>query len=164
MTEFLSFTPSTVIFAILNLLLIVWFFKHFLFARVNKILEDRQNQIDSSLDEAELAKQNAAMLEQEYSEKMAVAKEQAAEIVKDATKKAQKRSDEIITDARNEANAVMVKAIDEIEREKKRAVNQMKDEISEIAFMVASKVVDRELTQNDNDRLIEEFINNVGEL
>ena len=66
--------------------------------------------------------------------------------------------------AKNEAAGIVAKANEDIEREKKRAVNQIKDEISEIAIAVAEKVVEKEITTKDNDRLIEEFIENVGEL
>ena len=66
--------------------------------------------------------------------------------------------------AKNEAAGIISKANEDIEREKKRAVNQIKDEISEIAIAVAEKVVEKEITTKDNDRLIEEFIENVGEL
>ena len=58
----------------------------------------------------------------------------------------------------------MDRATSEIEREKKRAVNEIKDEISDMAFMVATKVIEKEINKSDNERLIDDFINNVGEL
>ena len=58
----------------------------------------------------------------------------------------------------------MDKAYVEIEREKKKAVNEIKDEITDIAFEAAKLVVEKEINQQDNERLIEEFINNVGEM
>ncbi len=79
-------------------------------------------------------------------------------------KKAQQRSDEIIFDAKNEASSIVEKANADIEKEKKRAINDIKDEISDIAFMVASKVVDKEMKSSDNEKLVEDFIKNVGEL
>ena len=85
-------------------------------------------------------------------------------IITEATKKAQVRSDEIIAEARSEASSIMDKAYVEIEREKKKAVNEIKDEITDIAFEAAKLVVEKEINQQDNERLIEEFINNVGEM
>ena len=52
----------------------------------------------------------------------------------------------------------------EIEREKKIAVNQIKNEITDIAFLAAAAVVEKDMTGEDNERLIEKFIDNVGEM
>jgi F-type H+-transporting ATPase subunit b len=74
------------------------------------------------------------------------------------------RADEIIDEARVEAKGIRTNAENEIEREKKIAVNAIKDEISQIAFSAAAAVVEKDLTSEDNERLIEKFIDNVGEV
>lgn len=160
----MSFTPGTAIFTIINLIILTLFLKHFLFDKVNKVLEDRQKEVSDAFDEAEKASQNAKQLESQYNDKILQAKEESASIVKAATQKAQVRSDEIIADAKNDASALMDKANSEIAREKKRAVNEIKDQISDIAFSVAEKVIEKEVDKKDNDRLIEDFIKNVGDL
>ena len=89
-------------------------------------------------------------------------KEESAEMVKAASKRAQLRSDEIIAEARNEAAGIVTKANADIERERKRAVNKIKDQISDMAVDIAGKVIGREVsTDEEQDRLIDEFI---GEL
>ncbi len=163
-TEFVSFEPNTAILSLLNLLVLFLFIRHFLFGRINKVLEDRQHEVSKAFEDAEAATEKARQLEDEYSLKISTAKEESAEIVKNATQKALTRSDEIIFQAKNEATSILAKANTDIEREKKRALNQMKDEISDIAFMVASKVVEKEIDNKENDKLIEDFINSVGEL
>ena len=163
-TDFLTIEPGTIIFTLINLLILFLFLRHFLFGKVNAVLESRQEEVQKAFDDAEKATAVAKQLEEEYNQKMLKAKEESAEIIKNATKKAQLRSDEIIVDAKNEAGSIVNKANSDIEREKKRAINQMKDEISDMAFMIASKVVEKEIDEKDNEKLIEEFINNVGEL
>ena len=163
-SEFLTIEPGTCIIAILNLLILFFVFKKFLFKKVNAVLISRQEEVQKAFDDAEIASAKAKQLEDEYKDKISQAKEESAEIVKSATQKAQHRSDEIISQAKDEAGSIITKAHTDIEREKKHAINQMKDEISDIAFMVASKVVEKEISSEDNDKLIEEFINNVGEL
>ncbi|MBQ2581444.1 MAG: F0F1 ATP synthase subunit B, partial [Ruminococcus sp.] len=74
------------------------------------------------------------------------------------------RADEIIDEARVEARGIRTNAENEIEREKKIAVNAIKDEISQIAFSAAAAVVEKDLTSEDNEKLIEKFIDNVGEV
>lgn len=165
MTEgLMSINPGTMVFTIINLLILVLFLRHFLFDRVNKALDDRQKEVTDAFEEAEEASKRAKELESNYNSKISLAKEESAEIVKQATKKAQIRSDEIVSDAKKEASAITEKANSEIEREKKRAVNEIKDEISDIAFSVAEKVIEKKVDREDNDRLIEDFIKNVGEL
>ncbi len=164
MTGLMSINPGTVVFTIINLLILMLFLKHFLFGKVNKVLDDRQKEVKDAFDEAEQASKKAKELEIQYNTKISQAKEESAEIVKQATQKAQTRSDEIVADAKHEASAIMDKANSEIEREKKRAVNEIKDQISDIAFSVAEKVIEKEVDKKDNDRLIEDFIKNVGEL
>ena len=92
------------------------------------------------------------------------AKEESAQIIQTATRKTQQRSDEIISEARTEAKGLVDNASREIEREKKIAVNQIKNEITDIAFSAAAAVVEKDMTGEDNERLIEKFIDNVGEM
>ncbi|MGN0654090.1 MAG: F0F1 ATP synthase subunit B [Oscillospiraceae bacterium] len=162
--EFLSIDLGTIIGTLLNTLILFLVIKHFLFGKVNQILDDRKKYVEDTYSEADKAKENAKALEAEYDEKLRAAKEESADIIRNATVKAQQRSDEIVFAAKNEAAGIISRANEDIEREKKRAVNQIKDEISDIAIAVAEKVVEKEITSKDNDRLIEEFIENVGEL
>ena len=161
-TDFFSIDLGTIIPTLLNTIILFLILKHFLFGRVNKVLEDRKSAVAKTYGDADAALENAQKLETEYSQKLEKAKEESAEILKNAAKKAQQRSDEIIDEAKSEASAIMAKAGSEIEREKKRALNQVKDEITDIAYNMAAKVVGREVSEADSDRLIEEFIDNVG--
>ena len=163
-TEFMSIDLTTIIATLLNTLILFLVLKHFLFDKVNKVVGERQKEIQDSYDRAEEAEKNAQKLEADYNEKIGQAKEESAEIIRDATKKAQARADEIIDEARGEAKGIRVNAENEIEREKKIAVNAIKDEISQIAFSAAAAVVEKDLTSEDNEKLIEKFIDNVGEV
>ncbi len=163
-TDFMSIDLTTIIATLLNTLILFLVLKHFLFDKVNKVIDDRQKEIQESYDRADEAEKNAQKLEADYNEKIGQAKEESAEIIRDATKKAQVRADEIIDEARVEAKGIRTNAENEIEREKKIAVNAIKDEISQIAFSAAAAVVEKDLTSEDNEKLIEKFIDNVGEV
>lgn len=162
-TEFLSIDPTTIIATLLNTLILFLILKHFLFNKVNQVINDRREEVANSYEEANETKVRAAKLENEYTEKLALAKEESAQILKDSAKKAQKRSEEIVDEAHKEAQGIIDKAHSEIELEKKRAVNQVKDEITDIAFSAAAAVVGKEISKEDNDKLIESFINDVSE-
>lgn len=163
-TEFLSVSPTTIIATLLNSLILFLVLKHFLFDKVNKVIQSRKDEVAETYKQADEAKENALKLEAEYDSRLSGAKEESAQIIQAATKKAQQRSDEIINDARTEAKGLVDNAQREIEREKKIAVNQIKDEITDIAFSAAAAVVEKDMTGEDNERLIEKFIDNVGEI
>ncbi len=164
MLEILSIDIGTIIFTWCNLLILFLVFKKFLFGRVHKILEDRQNDVTEVYNKADESLEHAKNLETEYTALMQNAKEESAEIIKTASKKAQVRSDEIIADAKKEAGAILARADEDVEREKKRAQNELRGEISELAVMVAQKIVEKEISEEDHDRFINDFIENVGDL
>ncbi len=161
--EFFGIDLTTIIGVLLNTLILFLIFKKFLFDKVNAVLDQRNSAVAKTYEEADKTLENAKQLEVEYTEKLAAAKEESAEIVKNATKKAQTRSDEIIADAKEEARNIVDKANADIEKEKKRAVNQIKDEISDIALSIASQVVSKEIDEKTHEQLIESFIDEIGE-
>ena len=162
-TDFLSINLTTIIATWLNLLILFLVLKHFLFDKVNKVMEDRKNEVAETYKKADEAEERAKKLKQDYEQRISGAKEESAQIIQAATRKAQQRSDEIIAEAKVEAKGIAEQARNEIEREKKIAVNKIKDDITDIAFQAAQAVIEKDLTSEDNERLIGEFIDNVGE-
>ncbi|MGN0642410.1 MAG: F0F1 ATP synthase subunit B [Huintestinicola sp.] len=161
--DFFSIDPGTIVGVLCNTLILFLLFKKFLFAPVNKIIEERKAQVSKTYEEADSALEKAKTMESEYTEKLALAKEESAEIIKTASKKAQQRSEEIISDAKNEASDILRKANSDIEKERKRAVNRIKDEISDIAVNIAEKVISKEISPDEEqERLIDEFIDGIG--
>ncbi|MBE6852841.1 MAG: F0F1 ATP synthase subunit B [Ruminococcus sp.] len=166
MPEFLSFLSidyGTIILVLINTFILFMVIKHFLFGRVNKILEERQADVKNTYEEADKSMAHARELETNYNELLASAKDESAEIVKNATKKAQVRSDEIISNARTEASNLISRANDDIAHEKQRAMSEMKNEISSIAMMMAEKIIQKEINRKDHEALINDFIENVGD-
>lgn len=160
--DFFSIDPTTIVASICNVLILFFVIKHFLFDKVNAVLESRKTEVAKTYEDADSALNNAKQLESEYTEKLSAAKEESAEIVKNATRKAQSRSDEIIAEAKDEARGIVDKANADVEKEKKRAVNQIKDEISDMAISIASHVVSKEIDGKTHEKLIESFIDEIG--
>ena len=162
--DFISIDPVTIIGVLCNTLILFLVFKKFLFGRVKAVMDQRNQQISKTYEDADSALKNAKDMEAEYTEKLAAASQESAEMVRNASLKAQKRSDEIIGEARAEAQNIITKANADIEKEKKRAVNQIKDELSDIAVSIAEKVVSRNIeSDEEQDRLIDEFISGIGD-
>ncbi|MBQ3920218.1 MAG: F0F1 ATP synthase subunit B [Oscillospiraceae bacterium] len=160
--EFFSIEPTTIIGTLINTLLLLLVVKKFLFEPVNKILDERKAEVSKTYEEADAALANARSLEEEYTQKMSAAKEESAELIRNATKRAQDRSDEIIAAAKSEAQGMMERAGQDIERERTKAISGVRDEISDIAVSIAEKVIGRNVSSDsDQDRLIDEFISSI---
>ena len=151
------------LFVLLNTLTIFFVAKKFLFGPVMKIIADRQKEIDDMYEAAGAAKENAAAMETEYKQKLSVAAETSERMVKEAVARGQSREEEIIRQANREADAIRDKAAADIAMEKKKAINDAKDEISEMALAIAGKVVGRELNAADQASLLDHFIEELGE-
>ena len=161
--SFLGVNPWTALFILLNTLTIFFVAKKFLFGPVMKMIEDRQNEIDTMYTDADSAKAQAETLRAEYQEKLAQAQQTGERIVKEATARGQARQEDILRQANAEANAIRQKAEADIAQEKKKAINDAKDEISVIALSIAGKVVGRELDSADQGRLVDQFIEQLGD-
>ena len=160
--SFIGVNFWTALFTLLNFIILFLVAKRFLIGPVLAIIESRQKEIDDMYLEAGSAKDNALALEEEYKQKLSVATETGERIVKEAVARGQAREDEIIRTANAEASAIMDKAAADIAQEKKKALNDAKDEISGLAMAIAGKVVGRELNEADQSALIDSFIDELG--
>lgn len=155
--------PWTMIAQICNLFIQIFLFKKFLFNPVKKIVTQRQEQVNGVYGEAAKAEAEAKASKEEYQALLANAKNEAAEMLRSATASAQSRSESIIREAKDEAAAIRAKANTDIELQKKKALNDIKDDISGIALSIAAKVVQKEINEKDQEAIIGEFIEKMGE-
>ena len=159
----LGVNPWTALFALANFLFLFFMLRKFLFKPVMKMIDDRQKEIDGLYKDAEDAKKDAQAKQREYDRKLSAAQQTSEQLVREAVARGQSREEEILRQANAQASAMMDKAADDIAREKKKAVNDAKDEISVIALSIAGKVVGRELNDADHARLVDGFIEELGE-
>ena len=153
----------TALFTLLNFLAVLFVGKKFLWGPVMKMIQDRQQEIDDMYTEADTARVSAKAMEEEYKQKLSAAMETGERIVKDATARGQAKEEEILRQANAEASAMLSKAAADIAMEKKKAINDAKDEISGMAMAIAEKVVGRELNVQDQERLVDSFIDALGD-
>ena len=153
----------TALFILLNTLIIFFVAKKFLFGPVMKIITDRQQEIDDMYSQAGSAKEEAEKLQEEYQEKLSHAAATSERLMKEATVRALGREEEIVRQANEWADAIRAKATADIAQEKKKALNDAKDEISVIALAIAGIVVGRELDAADQAKLVASFIEELGE-
>ena len=153
----------TFVAQICNLMIQLVIFKKLLLNPVKKVIAERKAKADSQIADAEKLRTEAEAMKAEYEQNLQNARNEANQIVASAQKTAAARSDELLGEARAQAAALKQKAEADIAQERKKAVNEAKDEIGGMAMGIASKVVEREIKEADHKDLIDEFIKNVGE-
>lgn len=158
-----DFKYWTFIAQICNLLIQMLLFKKFLFKPIKAIIEKRRLEVGQIYNEAEEARVAAEHDKAEYSHKLLAANEEASQIVRNAAERAGKQGGEILQEAQNKAQSLLKKADEDIAQEKIKAMNEIKNDISQMALDIAQKVVEREIRPEDHKALIEEFIASVGD-
>lgn len=152
----------TMLFAWCNLLILYLFLRKLLFNPVKNMIDSRQKEIDDMYAEAEKSREDAAVMRADYEEKISRANEESEEIVKKAIRRAQLREEEILHEAGDKAARVMKRAEEQVELEKKRMINEIKNEVSEMAIDIAGAVIERDVSREEHEALIDEFIRTMG--
>ncbi len=161
--EFLNINFFTALFTLVNTLLLFFVLKKKLFHPVMKMIRDRQQEIDDMYDQADKATKNAQALQSEYEQKLSQAAATGERLVSEAMARGQSREEEILRQAQQKAEAIRAKAEQDAARERKKVLNEAKDEISVIAVDIAGKVVGRQMNDEDQSRLVDDFIRRLGE-
>lgn len=155
--------PLTLIANICNLFIQMLIIKKFFLDKIVAVLDQRRSAADKEITDAEKAKQEAMEIKKTYEDNMLQANAKANEILTTAQKTATERSDKIIGEAQQAAAQIKSKASADIAQEKKKAINDAKNEISGLALAIAGKVVEKELAEEDQASLIDRFIDELGD-
>ena len=161
--SFIGVNFWTALFTLLNFLALFFVARHFLIGPVMQLIQARQKELNDMYVDADNAKTEAEALQAEYQLKLDDAQATSERIVKEAIARGQAREEEILRQAREHADHIREQANADIAMEKKKAVNDAKDEISIMAIAIAGKVVGRELNAADHSRLVDDFINELGD-
>lgn len=153
----------TFLFQLANFLILFLILKHFLFQPVTQFMQNRENEIKNQINSAKSLEEKANALKAEYEAKLARAEEEGKELIKTHIQRGENRAFEIIKAAESDVDSMKLHAHRELETERIKAVNELKDQISELAVLAASKVIEKDLKERDHKDLIDKFINEVGE-
>ena len=154
--------PVTLIAQICNLFIQLFLAKKLFLDKVKAILDQRREAADKEITDAQAARAEAEAIKQTYEQNMKEARAKADDLLLNAQRTANSRSEEIIGQAQQAAAQIKQKAASDIEMEKKKAINDAKNEISGLALAIAGKVVARELNAADQEQMIDRFIDELG--
>lgn len=147
----------------INVIILFIFLSYVLFNPVKNLLEERKRKVRNDQDIAIKEKEDAIALKAEYDEKLKNINKEAELILNDARKQALKNETKIIDEAKSEAGKIIERANNEVELEKKRVVDEMKQEMIAIASLMAGKVVAGAIDTKVHDTLIDDTIKEMGD-
>ncbi|TCX48747.1 MULTISPECIES: F0F1 ATP synthase subunit B [unclassified Dehalobacter] len=148
---------------LLSFLLLVWILKKFAWTPIMNMMEKRRQGIENNLAQAEQERKEAERIRLEYQQEMRQTRQQAQEIIEKATKSSEQRAEEIILEARKETEKIKQSALADIERERDRAIADVKAQVADMSVAVAEKIIRQKLDITGQEALIEQFIQEVGD-
>jgi F-type H+-transporting ATPase subunit b len=154
----------TLVAAILSFLLLVWLLAKFVWKPLTNMMENRRTNIEEMLTQAENERQQAENIKREYQAEMQQARQEAQEVIANATKVSEIRAKEILDASHAEAEKIKKSALMEIERERDRAVAEVKAQVADLSVLVAEKIIKQKLDTKGQGQLIKQFIQEVGEM
>ncbi len=166
-SRLIEFSPRTLFewaVMVVNLFVIIGVLSYFLFKPVGKFLSDRTERIKNQINDAKDQSIQATELRTQYETKLALIEQEAAEILRNARTKAKQNEQEIISAARDEADEIRKRSHIENQLEQERIKDEMKKEMIEVATMMASKFVATSMDDVKQNELINEIINEAGDV
>ncbi len=152
-----------IIFQLVVFIVLLALLRKFAFGPIMGIMKQRENHIANEIDSAEKNHQEAKKLAEEQREFLKKSRVEAAELIENARKLGEEQKEGIIQAARDEANRLKESAKQEIITEKELAVTALREQVASLSVLVASKVIEKELSLEDQEKLINEYIQEVGE-
>ena len=153
--------PGLFIWTILTFLVLLWLLAKFAWRPLLQALETRQELIRKSLDDAQEARRELERLHVESAQILKEARVQADSIITQTRADGERLREEMRQKARTEADTVVRNAERQIQLETARALQQIRHEAADLSVMIASKLIQRNLSKEDNERLIEDALNQV---
>jgi F-type H+-transporting ATPase subunit b len=150
---------SLVSFAVL--FVVMW---RFALPPITKMLDERAEKIKDSLEQAEQTRVEAERLLSEYKEQLAEARLESNRVIEQGRKVAETMKDEIVAKANEEREAILARAREEIEGEKRVALAELQASVADLSVAVAGRIIGSELSAKDHAALIEKYVAEVGSL
>ena len=153
--------PGLFIWTILTFLVLLWLLAKFAWRPLLQALESRQELIRKSLDDAQEARRELERLHVESAQILKEARVQADSIITQTRSDGERLREEMRQKARTEADTIVRTAERQIQLETARALQQIRHEAADLSVMIASKLIQRNLSKEDNERLIEDALSQV---
>jgi F-type H+-transporting ATPase subunit b len=158
----MSGNPFTIVVTIINFFILMAILKHFLFDKVNNIVEARNSEVKDTLSKANSDRKAAELLKIENEKNLEKSKTDGRKIVENYKEKAEKLSEKIKSEASTDAELTRERARKDIEREKEKAESEIKNQVIDLALLLSSKALESSIDEKQHRKLIQDFISKVG--
>jgi F-type H+-transporting ATPase subunit b len=157
----LDIVPGLMLWTILTFVILLVVLKKFAFGPIQNLIDQRREAIAESIGAAEDTRREAERLLAEYRESIANAKREAEEIIDRAHKVGETTKTDILNDAREQAHKEVESARGQIQRETRKAIQELKDQVADLAILAAGKVTSKSFNKEDHLRLVDEALSEV---
>lgn len=127
------------------------------------VMEKREQLVNEQIDSAEKTRKEADAFINEQRKELEKARVEAQKIIDQAKKLSEQQAQDIIQQARENAERVKDSALAEIQREKEQAVTSLREQVASLSVLVATKVIEKELDAKEQEKLVQEYLKEVGE-
>ena len=158
-----GFNSGDVIFQLIMFIVMLAIVKKFAWGTIMGMMKQREEFVANEIDSAEKSRQEAAKYLEEQRVLLKEARTEAQELIENAKKQADIQREDIIVSARSEAGRLKESAKLEIEQQKENAVAAIKEQVASLSVLIASKVIEKELSEKDQQKFINDYIQEVGE-
>ncbi len=147
---------------IVNIVILFLFLRWLLYKPITKFLANRTNEIQKQIDEAAQKYSDAEQLKARYDEMMHNAQDLATELINKGKHVADEQARQIVAEAEEAAEEIRTRTDRHIESQKQQAVVEMRQEVTKMAIQIAEKVLEREVSYEDNKNIINKFFEKVS--
>ncbi len=144
-------------------ILLIYLVSKFAWGPVMDMMQKREDYVANEIDAAEKSRAEAEKASKEAVEQLQQTRQEAQQIIEDAKTAGVKQEQDIVASAKKEAERIKQSAQEEIQNEKDKAIQALQDQVASLSVLIASKVIEKEISAQDQDKLIEEYIKQVGE-
>jgi F-type H+-transporting ATPase subunit b len=151
------------LYQLLAFFILMALLRKFAWGPILGVMKQREELIANEIDTAEKNRKDAEKYLEEQRKEVQQAREEAQTIVDNAKKLSETQGQDIVNSARDEANRAKESALAEIQREKEQAVTELREQVASLSVLIATKVIEKELDEKEQEKLIQEYLKEVGE-
>ena len=154
---------STFLMILFNLVILYFILKKYFFEKIHNFMLARENTIKDAFDIADATNKKAVEKLESYNKRIAQVENEGREIIRKAKVRADDQAKQILDEANQKANNILMQAEKEIQRQQVKAIAEMKKEVSELALMAAEKILERNLQETgDQEEIIDNILKEAG--
>lgn len=159
----LDFNPYTILFTLINLIVLWLFLRHFLFDKITAILDNRTKAVQDELTQAAQEKTEAEKCRQEYEQQLDRSREEIAELLAQSKAQAQQEYDAVLASAQKDAQHLMETTRKQLAAEREAMLRGARREVAQLALLAAARVTQKKMGNQDDMAMVDAFISEVGE-